>query len=424
MKNIKLIIKTVIWVSIISVALFFYLQIGATYNTMEVGFYGLPENTVSVITKWLDNRNIDWKPVIFDSSKPLEDQLKAPVQQNLLFTTDGKNMDTIASYVRTAKTNNLMLMPIPIRISVQTGSRLTATPILLDHFQLSYNIEALRNTGYSLPTNFVDFETIAQDLVLGQQGVSSIAPILCAGGNDDDLLMFFTSMIETLHGIDNYEIVQAFLDQLVQEQKGKEIQSTSYFNSFFELPQVEETLEYILLWEQRRFLSSSWLSLSRDDIARAMENETAFFTFMPFSVYETLSQRVKTVYAPWYMPSGGTRDSRYLVAPSVVVMEFSYVKSPFQSARQAGKKNELAASLIEELVSGFVQTELSEESSLVPVNASALIDEMGAGETRQMFSLSDGIIADIGTNTFTRLSDKAIFAQALRDAIQRMESEF
>ncbi len=419
----KVLIKCVIWILIISVGLFFYSQFSSQFNTMEVGFYGVPEEVEVVLSNWLDERNIDWKPVIFDDTIPLEDQLSAPVKQNILFTVDGMNMDSVAPYARTAKTRNLVLMPIPIRTSVQTDSRLTATPILLDHFQLSYNVESLRNMGSSIPTNFIDLESVAQSYIGNRQGTSSVAPILCAGGNDDDLIQFFSAMLETMHGIDNYDIAQLFLAETVASAKKNELLSVSEFNAFFELPQVYDTLQYISTWEIRGFLSSSWLNLSRDDILRAMENKSALFTFVPFSSYENLSQGAKSAYAPWFMPSGSQRESRYLIAPAVVVMEFSYVKSPFQSARQSAKKNNLASSLIEELVSGLVQSQLSTDSNLTPVNASAVIDEMGAGETRQLFSLSDGITPDIAQASFVRQSDRTQFAQALRMMLLQIEEE-
>ncbi len=423
MVNTKRIIKSIIWIAIISIALMLYLRLGATYNTMEVGFYGLSDKEVTVLSDWLNDRNIDWEPIVFDSSIPLEEQLDVPLQQNLLFTKDGKNMDSVAPYVRTAKTQNLLLMPVSIRTAVQTNGRLTATPILLDHYQLSYNIEALRNAGISIPTNFIDLEAIAQEIITERQGVSSVAPILCAGANDDDLIQFFSSMLETMHGIKSYEAIQALLEQSIEGVKGNDTLEEDVFNAFFELPQVYSTLQQIATWENRGFLSSSWLNVSRDDLHRAMENESAIFTFMLFSDYETLTQGAKSSYAPWFMPSGGQRDTRYLVAPSIVVMEFSYVKSPFQSARQSAKKNNLAASIISELVSGFNQTAISEAGGLAPVNSSAQVSELGAGETLQLFELSDGIIPDIAALSFVRQSDRAYFAQNLRLQLQQIENE-
>ncbi len=423
MKKIKLIIQSIFWLAVISIGLFFYLRAGAQYNTMEVGFYGLPESTEAVLIDWLNDRNIDWKPIIYDDSRPLEDQLQVPSPLNLLFTTDSKNMDSIAPYVRTAKTNNLLLMPISIRTAVQTGGRLTATPILLDHFQFSYNVDILRNLAVAIPTNFTDLEVVGQTVINNRAGTSSTAPILCAGGDDTDLIQFFSAMLETMQGIENYEIAQSLLEQAIIDVRGNDLLESTAFDTFFSLPQVANTLQKIVAWERSGYLSSSWLSLSREDITRSMENNSAVFTFLPFSTYETLSQRAKNLYAPWFMPSGGIRETRYLVAPSIVVMEFSYVKSPLQSARQSAKKNNLASSLIGELVSGFVQTELSEATHLVPVNATAMVSEEGTGETRQLFTLADGIISDISTATFVRQGDKIQFAQALRSEISKTRTE-
>ncbi len=420
MKKFFIIIKSIFFIGILTVGLTFYVRAGAKYNTMEVGFYGLSDEVIQTLIAWIDERNIDWRPIILDSTKPLDEQIKSPVSYNLLFTSDGKNMDAISPYVRTAKTDNLMVMPVPIRVSVKTGGRLTATPILADHFQLSYNVDVLRQLGATMPTNLIDLESIAQTSLLNPTRGSFSAPILCAGADDDDLIMFFSAMLETLHGYENYEIAQLVLEQTIADLKRNE---EVLFDTFFELPHVYNTLQYISTWENRRLLSSSWLQLSREDVVIAMENKSPVFAFFPFTTYNNLSQGVKNTYATWYMPSGNNRETRYLVAPTVVVMEFSYVKSPLQSARQAAKKNELAASLITELVSGLSQAGLSEGSGLVPLNSTALAPNLPTAETRQIFALSDGIIPDIATAAFDSIEHKNLFARRLRSALVEVKNE-
>ncbi len=417
MKKFLLVIKTVFWVGIVSVGLVFYMRAGAKYDTMEVAFYGLPDEVVQTLVAWIDERNIDWKPVILDPTIPLDEQIKSPVSQNLLFTYDGKNMDTISPYVRTAKTDNLMVMPIPVRVSVITGGRLTATPILANHFQMSYNSDTLRRYGATMPTNIIELEAISQTVLSQQRTGAFTTPILCAGANDDDLIMFFSAMLETLHGYENFEIAQLVLEQSVQDLKRNEEVSSETFDAFFSLPSVYNTLQYINTWEQRRFLSPSWLSVSREDVVNAMENKSPTFVFTPFTLYNNLSQSAKNTYATWYMPSGNNRETRYLIAPTVVVMEFSYVKSPLQSARRAGLKNELASSLITELVSGLSQAELSAESGLVPLNSTALAPDMPTAETRQIFALSDGLIPDIASASFNEVEQRAEFARILRSVL-------
>ncbi len=417
MKNGKVITKTIIILIVIIIALTMYILAGAKFNTMKVAFYDLPENVEGLLINWLDERNINWKPVLLDSQIPVNEQIKGPVAENLLFIQDGANLDAISPLVRTAKSSNLLSLPVSLRTSVKTKNRLTATPILMDHYQMVYNNEKLAELGALPPTNLVSLEAICNSFIENREKGSFSSPITCAGGNDNDLAKFFSALIETVTGVENYTIAQMILTDTIDKDGNI---NTELLEDFFNLPQVYQTLEYILHLENNRFLSSNWLNITSDNITNALKNNSPLFAFMPFSSFQNSSGKTKDVYEVWYMPSGKNRESRYLVADIVAIMEFSYVKSPLQSARQASVKNELAASLITELGSSFTQSKISNQANLCPVNASAQIENLQTAETRELLSLANGVIGDLSSSTFTTNEQKALFAQALRQKIKMM----
>ena len=417
MKNGKVIIRTIITLILITIAITMYILAGAKLNTMKVAFYDLPNNVETLLINWLDERNINWEPVLLDSQIPANKQIQGPVEENLLFIQDGANLDTIAPLARTAKSSNLMTLPVSLRTSVKTKNRLTATPILMDHYQMAYNNEKLAELGAMPPTNLVSLEAICDAYIENGDKGSFSSPLTCAGSSDSDLSKFFSSLIETVTGVDNYTISQSFLTNSIDKDGNI---NTSLLEDFFNLPQVYQTLEYILDLENNRYLSSNWLNITSDNIKNALENSSPLFAFMPFSSFQNSSEKTKEAYEIWYMPSGKNRESRYLIADIVTIMEFSYVKSPLQSARQASVKNELAASLITEFGSSFTQSKISNQAKLCPVNATAQIENRQTAETRELLSLANGVIGDISSSTFTTNEQKSLFANALRQKIEAM----
>ncbi len=420
MKNGKIILRTIIVIGVLAIALIAYLIAGAKLNTMEVAFYNLPPTVENSLINWLDEKNINWKPVVLDPTKPVNKQITGPVSENLLFIQDGASLDSVSSLARTAKTSKLLLLPMSLRTSVKTGTRLTATPILMDHFQMSYNSDELISLGAIPPTNLTSLDAICEAFLENRTSDSFSAPIICAGRTDNDLVKFFTGLMETRSGAENVIIAQSFLTENIDK---KGIFNTQCLNDFFNLPQVYETVEYIVHLENKGYLSTNWLNFARNHVMDSIENKTSLFAFLPHSEYLLLSKNARNNYETWYMPSGEKRDTRYLVADIVTVMEFSYVKSPLQSARQAGVKNELAASLIKELGSGLTQSHISSQTNLCPVNASTQIENIATAETLEFLTLADGVIGDISKSSFSTIEQQTQFANSLREAIAEMREE-
>jgi len=419
MKKIRNIIIGILFLVAVAILTPIYMSRSAKEDTMLVAFYDLPSDIVIALTEWIDSRSIDWRPVVLDTNEPLDTYIKVPVRYNLLFTYDSKSMDSVATFALSAETSVLMMMPIPVRISVQTKGRLTATPVLADHFQVSCNIDVLTKQGTSQPGAIYLLEEIATK-AMRESTTSTTAPLLCAGNNDDHLIMLFSSLLETMHGIEVWDAAVLVLEESATSLKESDLITESAFFDFFALPEVYDTLQLLARWRTQGLLPKIWLSLSTEAIASAMGHKIATFVFAPLSFINTLPESTRRQYAPWYMPSGSVTSGRFLTAPLVTVMQFSLVKSPLQSARQASKKANTANFLVRELATSYAQAQLSTATDLVPVNETAKTPDSTVEETREWFAASNGLIPDIARASLALSEERIWFAQTLRNLLSQM----
>lgn len=420
MKKIRNIIIGILFLVAAAILIPIYISRSAKEDTMLVAFYDLPSDIVIALTEWIDSRSIDWQPVVLDTNEPLDTYIKVPVRYNLLFTYDSKSMDSVATFALSAETSVLMMMPIPVRISVQTKGRLTATPVLADHFQVSCNIDVLTKQGTSQPGAIFLLEEIATNAMLESTSSIAASPLLCAGNNDDHLIMLFSSLLETMHGIEVWDAAVLVLEESATSLKESDLITESAFFDFFALPEVYDTLQLLARWRVQGLLPKTWLSLSTEAIASAMEQKTATFVFAPLSFINTLPESTRRQYAPWYMPSGSVTSGRFLTAPLVTVMQFSLVKSPLQSARQASEKANTANFLVRELATSRAQAQLSTATNLVPVNETAKTPDSTVEETREWFAASNGLIPDIARASLALSEERIWFAQTLRNLLSQM----
>lgn len=421
-KNSKIAIG-ILCVVVVGVLTTMYIRFSIKENIMRIAFYALPDPVVLALSTWLDDRGMEWESIVLDESQPLDTYVKAPVRYNLLFTYDSKNMDSISSFTRTARTEVLLMMPLPVSLSVQVHGRLVATPLLANHFQISCNTAVLLDQNVSEPLSIVQLENIAKTAMrkssMQNGGVSPsiTTPFLAAGNDDDHLIMFFSSLLETMSDIENWQMAATVLDNSATVARKGSTQVANTFSDFFALPQVYDTLNLIARWENQGLLSRSWLSQRADDVARVMAQEQVAFVFSPLSFVEGLPADTAKLYSSWYMPSGNNNSARYVTAPIIAVLEFSLVKSASQSTRQAAVKAETANSLINELASSSAQTALSAATKLVPVNSIAEASNELIAKTRQWFVASDGLIPDIARASLVLPEERSQFAQAIRNEL-------
>jgi len=108
--------------------------------------------------------------------------------------------------------SNLQILPPVIRIAVQTNGRLVGTPILIDPFQVFCSKAALDEHKTTDPVSLAQLERLAQKKPDKRK---KAAPFLCAGKNDEHLIMFFSSLLEACAGSAEWEKAASMLSSCV-----------------------------------------------------------------------------------------------------------------------------------------------------------------------------------------------------------------
>ncbi|MGI5173234.1 hypothetical protein H0R92_06500 [Treponema sp. OMZ 840] len=415
MKKLKNIILFICIFALCAVLAAVYRHFSLKTNTIRVAFYGLPQSEVTVLSSWLDDKNVNWVARILDSSKPLNAHISNSSQYDLLFVYDGFNMDSMKSFVRNAETAALQMLPAPIRISIQTQRRLIGTPVLMNPFQLLCSKNGLESLDRSEPLSLMQLEDIAvKSITRAEKSGQPVypAPFLCAGADDDHLIMFFSSLLEAAEGVENLEDAASLLAA----------QKDNDFSSFFAAEPIWNILELLAKWQKKGFLPARWLELGREEAADAMKKDAPLIVFAPHAFYRSLDEKAADKYTLWYMPSGKFSHKRFLVSQTVAALQFSVPKAALQSAVQARNKLDSVRALIRETVSAPAQTKLAQHSISVPVNSRAQIS-FPAETALEYICASDGIIPDVAQAALSSDGERKTFAQALRKEIKRISDE-
>lgn len=416
MKKSKNAAVTVIVIAVLAALSALYAHFSLKTNTVRVVFYDLNETEVAAICSWLDEKGIGYKAAVFDASKPLSALISGSSQYDMLFICDGANMDSMQPIVRNAETAALQILPLPVRIAVQTDRRLIGTPVLLDPFGLLCRKDSFARLNMSEPRSFEQLENAAErrlSLSEREKGTSP-APFVCAGGNDDHLIGFFSSVLEAAEGADALEEAVALLDG---QAGNSEKSGQNDFSAFFSFEPVNAAVEHLADWQKRGFLSSKWLELTSRETAAAMEASSALIVFAPWSFYGTLNEKIADDYTLWYMPGRAASSKRTAVVRTVAALQFSVPKSALQSAAQARKKLDSVRALIREAVSSISQTKLAQSALLVPVNPNAE-SSLPAALALSYVCAADAMVPDAAQAALTTKDRRAAFAREIRKRIR------
>ena len=416
MKKSKNAAVTVIVIAVLAALSALYAHFSLKTNIVRVAFYDLNKTEVAAICSWLDEKGIGYKAAVFDASKPLSALISGSSQYDMLFICDGANMDSMQPIVRNAETAALQILPLPVRIAVQTDRRLIGTPVLLDPFALLCRKDSFARLNMSEPLSFEQLENAAErrlSLSEREKGTSP-APFVCAGGNDDHLIGFFSSVLEAAEGADALEEAVALLDG---QAGNSEKSGQNDFSAFFSFEPVNAAVEHLADWQKRGFLSSKWLELTSRETAAAMEASSALIVFAPWSFYGTLNEKIADDYTLWYMPGRAASSKRTAIVRTVAALQFSVPKSALQSAAQARKKLDSVRALIRESVSSISQTKLAQSAMLVPVNPNAE-SSLPAALALSYVCAADAMVPDAAQAALTTKDRRAAFAQEIRKRIR------
>ena len=380
--------------AILALATFVFI-IAPALRKPVIAYYRLPANVRAAISAFADDPALSGKVkfgiVLLDDSKPLAAQLGKNPRIDVVFAYDGAAAAETAGMALAPSKQIRLLLPTAIR---DTGTRFGvgyALPLLLDHFEVAYDAKAFGKAGLSEP------KTLG-DLIAGAEKTAhpGLSPIVCAGGNDQDLLLLVGAVAEAKYGLPAHDTIVADL-----REKGT-------IQSALANAELRGTLETLVDWRKKGILQPEWYRMKDSDLTAYLDKEYASVAFIPFSTHRTIPLKTISRFTSIPFPPANQGSARALTAPVIVGLLPSY-----------RKPNAAAAEFLYRLVREEGQTILSANTGLVPVNSIVPTQDGQATDVRLWVGSSNGPRPDPANAAF---ADPAKIAETARDIRAYIES--
>lgn len=358
-------------------------------KTVRVAFYGLSEEYVKILQDQIPvEEKITLRCDILSEGNLDLAALKE--KYDMLFTWKGEITDLLEAASADIPAKILETIPSSLRNK-------KCIPILLDHCELAYNKEVIKNVSDTgdMPSSFSDFLNY-----LYKAKSQVFSPFFCAGADDRILTALVGSLVESRGGLDAYK---ALITELKAGTDFEELLDK-------ELGSSKITLRYILdvikKWPEDGLVHPNWYNGQKSDlIFFAHDNQVGvFLTFLndhrniPF---ETISK-----YESFVMPPVSSRTEFGIIAPAISCMLLT---------ENANSKRYLAGFFTSE-----AQEELSNLTKLAPVHSRAQAYDKQADDVRYWAaSCPGGALPDLYLAAFQRNpSGHEKFAKNIRNVVK------
>lgn len=310
-------------------------------QTVNAGFYNLDEKLSKVLEENIrktENIKINIKNV---SLEELNNE-KLSKNFDLIFTYDGITAANLKNRGANISGKIFNMIPSSLRRENEENNR-KSIPVLLDHFEFSYNRNIARKTGLENPQTLDDLLKY-----LDASKKYSFTPFFTNGEDDEILLGLLSCLIEAKGGYDAYsDFVKQIrknpsLEKIIGLKLGK--------NGSVSL---EEILNLLRSWQDNGIVHPNWFHASYRDILAFIEDGQVSVLFTKLSVHRTIPYKFIRDFSTERAPVSGIPVDHALIAPAVCAVKLS--------------KKGINDKVLQTLLSEEVQGALSTGSQLGPV---------------------------------------------------------
>lgn len=359
-----------------------------------IAFYNIPEELERSITLLAQDPQFSGKTQFrfqkLDGIKNLRDLTKTASHADILFTFDGKAAVEIIKKTIDPSEGILKLMPSAMQAAGRTDTRIYGLPLLLDHFEVAYNIQAFKNKSIKEPQTLDALLNAAKKLKTPTHW-----PIICAGKQDTDLLMLVGALLEARYGIDAWKNTVTLLQSEVSM---KEIFKDNTFRA---------VLDELVSWRTKGLIHPEWFRMTNADIVAFMENDYSSIVLCSLSEHREVPFDTIKKFTSIYFPSATQGAPRAFTSPTLIGMR-PYKKRP----------NKSAETFLYALARNSGQKKLGDASGLAPVNSTAETRDRQAADVRLWVASSHKPFPEIGTASFGDSEKRAQFAREIRQYIE------
>lgn len=347
-------------------------------------FYGLPKSVVAAIEKEAGN---DFAFSVIDDDKSLSAHKRDLVRGQLVFMYDGKPAKEIGEQSIAPESKLFSLMPSAMRESGKFGAKQYGIPVLYDHFGIDWNIALLGHKGIAKPNTLTELVKTAT-AIKGK----NLWPIVCAGGNDNDLLMFTGALVIAESGLGAYE-------KVVQTAA-----SGKTFANLLATTALKKSLDTLVAWRKQGIIHPEWFRMKRADMYAFMQYDYACFFALSLSVHRQIAPKTVEKLGSIEFPTDSKEVNRGIMAPAIIAIELKHALPGHTAARK----------LVNKLVQAEGQAALANDSGLAPSNSNSVVPDKQADDARFWIASSMKAMPDPAQAAFENPADRTAFANAIR----------
>ena len=370
----------------------------------RVGFYGIsPEYRDAIQHLSAGDEafaDVDWR--VLSEEDVLSRRLSR--KTDLLISYNGFLTDSLAHKA----------IPLPVSLSFRfprsiQGSSFFSTdssgearefrimPILLNHYETAYFEVLQKRSGLAYPRTL---EELVEYAATCREWVET--PMVCAGGNDENLFMMISLLAESLAGAEGY-------NRLVHD-----LRDRKDFNQTLDLPiggnapggaTFGTLLDILKEWQTEGLLLPDWYDADDRLVTVFMEDNHAALVFMSLEEHRRKPfQTIKYFQANPFPSANGVKEAT--VEPAISALCF--------------RDTEETGALLDLFSSGPGQEALSAATQLAPATMKGVAFDIQADDARYFAAASlGGPVPGLGRAVFLKESDRTAIALQIRNYLSQ-----
>ena len=372
--KIILIILICILVVSISAGVIYFVSKKNSDKTVNVAFYGLPQDICKSIQEEFTN---DLKlRVQFDILA--DDNLDLGVvtkKYDMFFAWNGEVTQTLSSSAEKIHSKIMENIPISLRNEY-------CVPVLLDHYEIAVNKEIVEKIQINPEESFQSFTDF-----LHESSKYVFSPFFTDGGNDEVLLSLVGSFTESLGGSEAY---RNLINQMQTYDKLDDFVDTGLNDSGFSLSDV---LNMIKIWPKEELLHPQWTVANKKDLEIFSEQNQIAAFYINLSEHRKIPFHVINKFTAIKMPVADENTPHCIIAPAVCCVLIT--------------DNSNAKNYLKTLLNLECQTRLSDKTMLAPVHYRAeAFDSLSDDVRFWAASCEDGVMPNLTTAVYQRKQNK------------------
>ncbi len=359
----------------------------ATHKPLVV-LYGLSDPAIAAIKQ---EAGPSFKFMVIDGNEPISAHKRDISKADLVFMYDGKTAAEVGAEAVEPDESILALMPSAMREAGKSGTQRYGIPILFDHFEIDWNVSLIGGRSLAKPNTLTELVKVS-NAIKGK----NLWPIVCAGGNDEDLLGFVGALVISESGLDAYE---------------KLVTGASEKQPFAELVRttaLKNTLDTLIEWRTSGIIHPEWFRMKSADVSAFMQMDYSCFFAMSLSSHRLLDRKIVEKVLTIDFPTDRKELDRGILAPAIVAIEL----------RHSLPGNRAAHRLVAALAQGPAQANISGASGLAPANSNAATADKQADDARFWIAASRKPFPDPATASLSDPAARAALAASIRQYLE------